>query len=305
MNKSNQSLSVDHARRGMRLDAFLATAVPELSRSQWKPLIQQGGVTLNGVASKPNQKLKTDDVVACTIPEKPSTEVLPEDIALDILFEDADVLVLNKTPGFVVHPAIGNEDGTLVNALLFHDPAFQSLERAGIVHRLDKDTSGVMVVAKSEKALVELQRQFKDRETEKEYVAVVWGVPPKSGRLETQIGRHRVHRKKQAVLEEGGRTAISNFKVMEQFDEVALLRVIIETGRTHQIRVHMAHLKHPIVGDSVYGRARKNKLPLLPERQMLHAAKLSFTHPSSGKRLSFEAPLFDDMRQFLERLQRN
>ena len=301
MNTTNQSLSIDAG--GERLDAFLASAMPELSRSQWKVLIQSGGVLLNGSRSKPNQKLKVGDELTWTIPEVAATEEpMPEDIPLTILFEDEAVLVLNKPPGLVVHPAVGNETGTLVNALLFHDPAFQTVERTGIVHRLDKDTSGVMLVAKTEEATIELQRQFKDRETEKEYLAFVWGAPPKRGRIETQIGRHPVHRKKQAVLEEGGRTAISNFLNEEQFKEVALLRVNIETGRTHQIRVHMLHLKHPIVGDSVYGRARKNKLPIKPERQMLHAAKLAFTHPTSGKRLSFEAPLFDDMHHFLERL---
>jgi len=176
------------------------------------------------------------------------------------------------------------------------------LERGGIVHRLDKDTSGVMVVAKTEEAMAELQRQFKARETEKEYLALVWGSPPASGRIETLLGRHPVHRQKQAVLKEDGREAISNFETREQFDETALVQVKIETGRTHQIRVHMTHIGHPIVADSTYGRSRKNKLPLKPERQMLHAAKLSFTHPTHGKRLSFEAPLFDDMRQLLELL---
>jgi 23S rRNA pseudouridine1911/1915/1917 synthase len=190
----------------------------------------------------------------------------------------------------------------LLHGLLFHEPAFQTLERAGLVHRLDKDTSGVMVVAKSEKAIAELQRQFKERETEKTYLALVWGAPPKSGRIETLIGRHTVHRKKQAVLKEGGRNAISNFQCLEQFEECALMQVKIETGRTHQIRVHMAHIKHPIVGDTVYCRSRKHHLPVKPERQMLHAERLAFTHPESGKRLSFEAPLFEDMSSLLELL---
>ncbi len=302
MDETNQSLSIDSTQVGRRLDAFLAMMMPELSRSQWKALIQKGLVTLNGSGTKPNQKLKDDDLLEWTIPEEPSTETLPEDIPLTILFEDEAVLVLNKPPGLVVHPAVGNETGTLVNALLFHDPAFKTLERGGLVHRLDKDTSGVMVVAKTEAATLELQRQFKDRETEKEYLVFAWGTPPKRARIEPQIGRHPVHRKKQAVLEEGGRTAISNLKTLEQFAEVALVQVNIETGRTHQIRVHLLYLKHPVVGDKVYGRARKNKLPIKAERQMLHAAKLAFTHPTSGKRLSFEAPLFDDMRQFLEQL---
>ena len=210
--------------------------------------------------------------------------------------------MLNKPPGLVVHPAAGNASGTLVNALLFHDPAFGAVERAGIVHRLDKDTSGVMVVAKSEAAMAELQRQFKARETEKEYVALVWGTPPPRSRIETQIGRHPAHRQKMAVLKEGGRNAVSNYELLEQFAETAWVRIRIETGRTHQIRVHMAHLGHPVVGDAVYGRARNRPLPVKPGRQMLHAARLAFNHPASGKRLSFEAPLFDDMRRLLDSL---
>jgi len=300
MNESNQSLSVDAG--GQRLDVFLAAAVPEVSRSYWKGLVLSGLVTVNGAACKPNHKLRTGDEVCWSIPEETAAEPRPEDIPLDILFEDDAVLVLNKPPGLVVHPAAGNESGTLVNALLFHDPGFQSLERTGIVHRLDKDTSGVMVVAKSEAAMTELQRQFKARETEKEYFALVWGSPPPSGRIETLIGRHPVHRKKMAVPKEGGREAVSSFKTVETFAETTWVQVKIETGRTHQIRVHMAHLGYPVVGDAVYGRARKNKLPMAAERQMLHAARLEFTHPDTGKRLSFEAPLFDDMHRLLELL---
>ncbi len=284
-----------------RLDAFLAAEVPEVSRSQWKALIESARVNVNGGACKPNQKLKAGDVVEWTLPAETSAENLPEKIPLDILFEDDAVLVLNKPAGLVVHPAAGNESGTLVNGLLFHDPVFESLDRAGIVHRLDKDTSGVMAVAKSEAAMADLLRQFKDRETEKEYSAIIWGEPPKRKRVENEIGRHPVNRQKMAVLKSGGRTAISTFELVEQFENTALVRVKIETGRTHQIRVHAAFLGHPIVGDTVYGRARKTPL-ILPERQMLHAAKLTFSHPSSGKRLSFEAPLPKDMRQFLEQL---
>ncbi|VGO17371.1 Ribosomal large subunit pseudouridine synthase D [Pontiella desulfatans] len=303
METTNQhSLIVDNGQAKSRLDAFLASVEPKVSRSAWKALIMEGLVTVNGAASKPNQKLKTGDAVAWTIPNRAPVAAIPEEMPLNILFEDEAVIVLNKPPGLVVHPAAGNPSGTLLHGLLFHDPAFQTLERAGIVHRLDKDTSGVMVVAKTEAAMAHLQAQFKGRQTEKEYLALVWGEPPKSGRIQTLLGRHPVHRKKQAVLKEEGREAISNYELVEQFPEAALMRVGIETGRTHQIRVHMAHIRHPIVGDTVYGRARKNRLPVEPGRQMLHAAKLTFNHPESGKRLSFEAPLFDDMRQLLESL---
>ena len=302
MDKTNQSLSVGPDQKGVRLDALRAEPMAAVSRSHWKALIQDGHVTVNGAACKPNQKLKTGDVIEWVLPEEAPAETLPENIPLDILYEDEAVLVLNKPPGLVVHPAAGNESGTLVNALMFHDPVFASLDRAGIVHRLDKETSGVMVVAKSEDAMAELKRQFKARETEKEYLALVWGRPPTSGRIETRIGRHPVHRKKMAVLRQAGREAVSNYETLECFAEVALVRVKIETGRTHQIRVHMAHLGHPIVGDAVYGRARKHHLPDKPERQMLHAVRLAFNHPETGKRLSFETALFEDMNRLLERL---
>ena len=292
---------IEDARAG-RLDAFLAEAMPEVSRSRWKGLVEAGRVRVDGQTCKPNRKLKPGDEVSWEIPAEPPAEPQPEEIALDILFEDDAVLVLNKPPGLVVHPAAGNESGTLVNALLFHDPVFQTLERAGIVHRLDKDTSGALVVAKTAEALAGLRRQFKARETGKRYLALVWGHPPAEGRIETQIGRHPRNRKKMAVVDEGGRGAVSAFQTLECFDETALVQVRIETGRTHQIRVHMAHIGHPVVGDATYGRARQNKLPLPPTRQMLHAEKLDFIHPVSGKRLSFAAPLFDDMRSLLNQL---
>ncbi len=288
--------------KGIRLDVFLAEHKPDLSRSQWKLLIQGGLVKLNGAPCKPNHALKSGDVVEWTLPEEKPEELLPEEIPLNILYEDEALLVLNKPPGLVVHPAAGNESGTLVNALLFHDPVFESLDRAGIVHRLDKDTSGVMVVAKTAPAMAELQRQFKARETEKEYLALVWGNPPARDRIETLIGRHPVHRKKMAVLKAGGRKAISGYETLERFTDAALVRVCIETGRTHQIRVHMAYSGYPIIGDALYGRARKHLLSVRPERQMLHAARLVFNHPVSGKRLSFEAPVSDDMHQLMDKL---
>ena len=302
MDNLNQSLSVQADGKGIRLDVFLAEHEPGISRSQWKMLIEDAAVKVNGRGCKPNYKLREGDVVEWSLPDPVSAAALPEDIPLEILYEDEAVLVLSKPPGLVVHPASGNETGTLVNALMFHDPVFCALDRAGIVHRLDKDTSGVMVVAKSEAAMNELQRQFKDRETEKEYLALVWGEPPPGRRIRTGIGRHPVHRQKMAVLNEEGRDAVSSYEIAERFDETALLRVSIETGRTHQIRVHMAHIGHPIVGDTVYGRSRRHHLPESPQRQMLHAARLAFNHPVSGKRLSFEAPLFDDMHRLLDAL---
>ena len=287
---------------GERLDSFLSRSRPELSRSQWKTHILQGDVLVNGAKAKPNLRLKATDQIVWNMAPTSDATPQPEEIPLDILFEDESVLVLNKPAGLVVHPGAGNESGTLVNALLFHDPVFEKVERAGIVHRLDKETSGVLVVAKTEKAMVELQRQFKARETRKEYSALVWGNPPAKIRIENFMGRHPVRRQKMAVLEEGGKKAISVVEMVEQFADVAQVRVRIETGRTHQIRVHLAHIGHPVVGDLLYGRARHKSLAASAKRQMLHARKLAFNHPLTGKSLSFEAPLPHDMRQLLEQL---
>lgn len=290
---------------GKRLDAWLAGMQPEHSRARWQALIKKGLVTVNDATVKPNCKLHTDDRVQWTIPEPVSSEVLPEDIPLHILYEDQHIIVINKPAGLVVHPAAGNEDGTLVNALLHHCADLAGIggeKRPGIVHRLDKDTSGVMVVAKTEQAMVELARQFKARETEKEYLAIVRGTPnPPTGHIETTIGRHKIHRKKMAANVKNGRRAVSNYSVIETLNNAALVRVRIETGRTHQIRVHMAFLKHPILGDKLYARPQPSD-PLWPDRQMLHAAKLSFTHPNTRDRLCFTPPLPADMEAALGKL---
>jgi len=282
-----------------RLDAWLAEAVPEHSRSRWQSLIKDGLVTVNGAPCKANQKLRAGDRVEWTVPEPVAAEPQAEEIPLNILYEDRDLIVINKPAGLVVHPAAGNETGTLVNALLHHCADLTGIggeKRPGIVHRLDKDTSGVMVVAKNEKAMNSLSAQFKERDTQKEYVTVVKGVPfPPRGTVETTIGRHPVHRKKMAANVRGGREAVSQYETVEAFTDAALLRVKIETGRTHQIRVHMAHIKHPVIGDEVYGRGFRIKAP----RQMLHAAKLSLIHPKTRKRLTFEAPLPADMEMLL------
>ena len=289
---------------GKRLDAWLAKEQPEHSRARWQALIQEGCVTVNGESVKRNYKLRADDRVEWTIPEPVSTETLPEDIPLDILYEDAHMILINKPAGLVVHPAAGNETGTLVNALLHHCTDLAGIGgelRPGIVHRLDKDTSGVMVVAKTEAALNELARQFRARETEKEYVAIVRGVPsPARGTIKTTIGRHPIHRKKMAADVRNGRLAVSYYDVIESFVGAALLRVRIETGRTHQIRVHMAHIKHPVIGDKLYGRAHAGGIQA--DRQMLHAAKLSVAHPDTGERMYFSAPLPDDMEALLSQL---
>lgn len=289
-------------RSGKRLDAWLAETQAEHSRARWQALIKEGLVTVNGHAVKPNCKLNPGDRVEWRIPEPIDAEPQPEDIPLDILYEDRHIIVINKPTGLVVHPAAGNETGTLVNALLHHCTDLTGIggeKRPGIVHRLDKNTSGVMIVAKTEAAMNELAHQFKDRQTEKEYEAIVRGVPvPLYGTVETTIGRHPIRRKKMAVNVRNGRRAISHYKVAEAFQDAAYVKVKIETGRTHQIRVHMAHLHHPIIGDDVYGRSFRIKAP----RQMLHAAHLSVAHPDTGERITFKAPLPDDMQELLNRL---
>lgn len=285
-----------------RLDAWLAEAVPEHSRSRWQSLIKNGRVTVNGAPCKANQKIRAGDRAEWSVPEATPAEPQAEDIGLNILYEDRNMIVINKPAGLVVHPAVGNETGTLVNALLHHCKDLTGIggeKRPGIVHRLDKDTSGVMVIAKNEAAMNEISRQFKERETEKEYTAIIRGVPvPPRGTVETTIGRHPVHRKKMAVNVRNGREAVSHYEVIERFTGAALIRIKIETGRTHQIRVHMAHIKHPVIGDGVYGRTFHIKAP----RQMLHAAKLSLNHPKTGRRLTFEAPLPEDMEGLLRAL---
>lgn len=289
-----------------RLDAWLAETQPEHSRARWQALIRDAHVTLNGAATKRNQRLHPGDRVEWDIPAPVSTATLPENIPLNILFEDRHIIVINKPAGLVVHPAAGNETGTLVNALLYHCSDLAGIggeKRPGIVHRLDKDTSGVMVVAKTELALNELARQFKARETKKEYVAILRGTPPDAvGHLETTIGRHPIHRKKMAVDVRNGRRAVTNYEVIESFDQASLAHVRIETGRTHQIRVHMAYLKHPVIGDKLYSRAHAGQIHA--ERQMLHAAKLSIRHPDTGTCLTFQAPLPEDMEQLLGQLRK-
>jgi len=290
----------------MRLDAWLAEEEPELSRARWQTLIQENRVTVNGESVKRNHKLHAGDRVEWTIPEPVSTEVLPEDIPLNILYEDPHMIVINKPSGLVVHPAAGNETGTLVNALLHHCTDLAGIGgeiRPGIVHRLDKDTSGVMVVAKNETAMNELSRQFKARETGKEYIALIWGTPaPTLGTIKAPIGRHPIHRKKMAANVRNGRDAVSHYEVIESFGKASLIRVKIETGRTHQIRVHMAHLKHPVIGDTLYGRTHKSGLQA--PRQMLHAAQLQLTHPHSGEKMTFTAPCPKDMETLLKQLRK-
>lgn len=293
-----------------RLDAVLARVRPELSRARWQEEIKADRVTVNGKPGRCKMPVKPGDRIEWHLPPPEPTGLQPEDIPLDVLYEDPDMIVINKPPGLVVHPAPGHPAGTLVNALLHHCPDLHGIGgelRPGLVHRLDRDTSGVMVVAKNDGAMVALARQFKDRRTQKEYLALVWGCPrDRAGIIHTRIARSEHDRKKMAAYplqpsegEPRGKEAISRYEVLETIGPVSLVRVRIETGRTHQIRVHMAHLRHPVVGDLVYGGARK-ELPA--RRQMLHAERLSLVHPRTAQSMTFVAPMPGDFRELISRL---
>jgi 23S rRNA pseudouridine1911/1915/1917 synthase len=288
----------------MRLDAWLAGA-SGFSRAKIKELILAGFISFEGtLVLSPSRRVRHDEVYILKIPPDAPSDVVAEDIPLDVIHEDPEILVINKPPGLVVHPAAGHESGTLANALIHFCPEVSNAgfeERPGIVHRLDKDTSGIMVVAKTPAAYEHLTTAFHDDLVEKVYKTIVHGVPSAAeGRVETLIGRHPVNRKKMAVVTTNGKNAISNYSVLESFRNHALMSVIIETGRTHQIRVHMQHLGCPVVGDPVYGRRKSDAIMAVkPQRQMLHAWRLGFSHPSTGEMVLFEAPAPQDFTQVL------
>lgn len=295
---------------GDRLDAVMARLFPEYSRSRLQQWIQAGEVSVAGRIPRTRDKVAGgEDVVVSVQLELPSNDQA-EDLPLRIVHEDEALIVVDKPAGLVVHPAAGHARGTLVNALLHHDPQLAHLPRAGIVHRLDKDTSGLLVVARSLESHTDLVRQLQARTVSREYLALVRGELVAGGTVDAPIGRHPVDRKRMAVVG-GGREAITHYRVEERFFGLSLLRVMLETGRTHQIRVHMAHLHHPIVGDPVYGGRLRLPAGLSPEaiealrsfqRQALHAARLCLDHPSTGERLCWSAPLPADYAGLLEQL---
>jgi 23S rRNA pseudouridine1911/1915/1917 synthase len=273
---------------GARLDHFLAAQATTLSRSRLQDLIKSGHVTLNGNTAKPNTRLRAGDAIAVAEPPPVPTGTVAEDIALDILFEDGDLIVLNKPAGMVVHPAAGNWQGTVVNALLHHCTTLSGIggeQRPGIVHRLDKETSGCLVVAKNDLAHQALAKQFAGREVTKIYLALATGkFRNASGVIEAAIGRHPVQRKKMTVVEKG-RASKTSYRVRAELRAGTLVECTLHTGRTHQIRVHLKHLGHPLLGDEVYGKRAGF------DRQMLHAWRLGFSHPRTGKRLNFQSPI--------------
>ncbi|RLC96272.1 MAG: RNA pseudouridine synthase [Chloroflexi bacterium] len=289
---------------GERLDYALAAHAPDLSRSYAQRLIKDGAVTVNGQLSKPSYRVQAGDEIFARVPAEMPAQVLPEDIPLDIIYEDDVLLVVDKPAGMVVHPGIGHTSGTLVNAVLAHCPQVAEvggLERAGIVHRLDKDTSGLILIAKDEKTRAALQRQFKRRQVAKTYLALVEDqVQPREGIIEAPVGRNKRQRKKMAVVRRG-RKAITMYRAIKYFSRHTLLEVRPHTGRTHQVRVHLAWLGYPVVGDTVYGRRRQR---LLQGRHFLHAARLRFTHPATGEQVEFQSPLPPKLEAVLKRLRR-
>lgn len=326
----HHTVTVTAGTAGSRLDKLLADAIAGLSRSRVQALMEQGWVVADGrTITDASQRVKPGQRFEVLIPAAAPPVPQPQDIPLAVVYEDADVLVLDKPAGMVVHPAAGNPDGTLVNALLFHCgdslSGIGGVRRPGIVHRLDKDTSGLMVVAKNDRAHHGLTAQFSDRSLSRTYLALVWGIPqPAKGRIEAAIGRCPTDRKRMAVVTHGGKPAATRYRVIRAFEGAkrghgaALVECSLETGRTHQIRVHMAHIGHPLVGDALYsrgrtGRAGGSNAASLPEavrvaltgfpRQALHAAAIRFTHPGTGEPVRFESPLPADFTELLKNLE--
>ena len=291
------------AQPGERLDVFLARQQSELSRAHIQKLTAAGDVLVNQEVRKANYKLKLGERVTLRLPEAEATEIEPEDIPLDILYEDADIIVINKARGMVVHPAAGVYHGTLVNALLAHCKdlsGINGLIRPGIVHRLDKDTSGVMVAAKNDKAHLDLAEQIRTKAAHRRYWAIVHGnIKEEEGVIHGAIGRHPVDRKKMAIVPEHGKSATTKFKVLERFGDYTLVECTLLTGRTHQIRVHMTHIGHPLVGDPKYG---VRKSPFAIQGQALHSISLTLTHPQTGEVMEFTAPVPEDMEKILRAL---
>jgi 23S rRNA pseudouridine1911/1915/1917 synthase len=313
---------IDPGQSLLRIDKFLCLRLESTSRTRIQNAAHAGNILVNNKPVRPNYKVKPGDVVQIVLPAPPrEIELIPQDIPINIVYEDDDVVVVNKEPGMVVHPAYGNYTGTLVNALMWHFkdlPLFQTGElRPGLVHRIDKDTSGILVVAKNEFSLNRLSKQFYDRTTDRTYIALIWGtLQPREGTITGNVGRSIRDRKIMQVFPDAsqGKTAVTHYKVLEDFGYVSMVECKLETGRTHQIRVHLSYMKHPLFNDGEYGGDQilkgttfnkyqqfvRNCFKIMP-RQALHAKSLAFDHPVTGKRLSFDSDLPDDMKQVIEK----
>lgn len=315
MGKMEETITVSEERQGERLDAFLASSLAELTRSAVQRLIEHGMVRVDGKEVKSSHKLSNGEEVTISIPPPEPSTATPEDMSLVILFEDADIIVVNKPAGLTVHPGAGISSGTLVNGLLGHCSDLSGIGgeiRPGIVHRIDKDTTGILVVAKNDAAHQGLSAQFSQHTVKRVYYALVFGSPKTDkGRIEGEIGRHPVDRKKMSGNAKHGRHAVTHWKVLARYNGVTLLKLRLETGRTHQIRVHLSEAKHPLLGDSVYGGdARLGNIKdvklrsLIKElgRQALHAKTLGFIHPASGEYVEFDSDLPEDMQRIIDYL---
>jgi 23S rRNA pseudouridine1911/1915/1917 synthase len=316
---------VDKGQQVMRIDKYLVNRLENTSRSKIQRAAEAGNILVNEQAVKSNYKIKPEEVISIVLPHPPrDTEILPEDIPLDVVFEDEHILVINKNAGLVVHPGVGNYTGTLINALYhyFRDlPLFQTGNmRPGLVHRLDKNTSGILLIAKTELALNRLAKQFYDRTTSRKYLALVWGsLDEEEGRIEGHIGRDLKDRKKMNVFADGsqGKHAVTHYKLIERLGYLSLVECQLETGRTHQIRVHFKHIRHPLFNDETYGGDQilkgttftkykqfvQNCFQALP-RHALHAKSLGFTHPDTGEQMFFDSELPEDMTQVIEKWRR-
>ena len=306
-----QQYRIDDSETGARLDQTLSQRLPDYSRSKIQEWIREGFILLNQQPCKPRQKVYGDDVVDLNVPQVSRLTDQPQAIEFEILYQDEDVIVVNKPANLVVHPAAGHQDGTLVNGLLSVDSQLEMLPRAGIVHRLDKDTTGVMVVARNLSAHHSLVDQLQKRQVKREYIAITQGVVTAGRTIETGMDRHPVNRKKMAVSGRG-KIAITHFQVAQKFQHHSLINVQLETGRTHQIRVHMAHIKYPLLGDPVYGGRERIPAGIDDDlaqcihnfrRQALHARRLSFEHPASGQVCQFEAGIPADFQQLVDKLE--
>ena len=299
---------------GQRIDSALAAMLPDYSRSKITAWVRSGKALLNNKTFKPKEKVLGGEVIALTLVKEKSNAWLGEDIAIDVVYEDEDIIVVNKPVGLVTHPGAGNWTGTLANALLYYEPSLATLDRAGIVHRLDKNTSGLMVVARSELAQKNLVEQLQTHAVSREYSAIVYGHMISGGTVDAPIGRDPKDRIRQAVVEEGeGKDAVTHYRVIDRFAHHTHVKCILETGRTHQIRVHMAHIEHPLIADPMYGgkvRFPKKADEALKDvlkgfnRQALHAKKLTLMHPISAEEMSWKAPLPQDLQDLLQALEK-
>ena len=301
----NNKKTLTSKKDGIRIDAYLPEVMENMSRSYAQKLISEGQVMVNNCPIKAKYKLKIDDVITVEIPEAISYKAKAQDIPVEIIYEDNHIIVVNKARGMVVHPAPGNRDGTLVNALLYHCngrlSSINGVERPGIVHRIDKDTSGILVIAKTDTAHRFLGKKFAEHDIDREYIAAVRGIVSENGaRIEAPIGRHPADRKKMAVNTRNGKYAVTHFSVEKRYRKATLIKARLETGRTHQIRVHMSYIGHPVIGDETYGGA---KMGYSINGQALHAAKLGFEHPVTGEKMNFEVEPPEEFKLLLEELE--